>query len=213
MKKMIGVIFFTIVTSLVYAQECSDEVRARMIKNGISDEVIQKECGPQKNESKDEKKISTQISEKVSKKRQQRSRLAWTFRNCDLGGIIFDREPVFAAISNVTWDSGTSASSTSSSSPDACGGDERLAVLKYTNVNYVVLIEESSKGIEKHSTALAGLFNCNSIGQKNVSQQFREKYLDKYIDLENNLNNNSFELALDFYELSSNESNCNLVIN
>ena len=68
MKKMIGVIFFTIVASLVYAQECSDEVRARMIKNGISDEVIQKECGPQKNESKDEKKISTQISEKVSKK-------------------------------------------------------------------------------------------------------------------------------------------------
>ena len=49
--------------------------------------------------------------------------------------------------------------------------------------------------------------------KKNVSQQFREKYLDKYIDLENNLNNNSFELALDFYELSSNESNCNLVIN
>ena len=32
MKKMIGVIFFTIVASLVYAQECSDEVRARMIK-------------------------------------------------------------------------------------------------------------------------------------------------------------------------------------
>ena len=120
---------------------------------------------------------------------------------------------MLGALSNVTWDYGTSASSTSSSSPDACGGDERLAVLKYTNVNYVVLIEESSKGIEKHSTALAGLFNCNSIGQKNVSQQFREKYLDKYIDLENNLNNNSFELALDFYELSSNESNCNLVIN
>ena len=110
MKYSLTILILFVFTTNVFSQECDESIRARMIKQGISDKTIEKECGKI---AKSE--LANDLDEKtnnVSSKRKKRNRFGWTFRNCGLGAMIFDRSPVGAAISNVTWDCGTSASST-----------------------------------------------------------------------------------------------------
>jgi|APSaa5957512622_1039677.scaffolds.fasta_scaffold420405_1 hypothetical protein len=56
---------------------------------------------------------------------KERGKLAKAFRNCGLGAMIFDEEPIGAIISNIVWDLGTTATTSSSMSPDSCAGSER----------------------------------------------------------------------------------------
>ncbi|MCK5580093.1 MAG: DUF3015 family protein [Candidatus Omnitrophica bacterium] len=50
------------------------------------------------------------------------------YYECGLGGMIFKDNGVAAAVSNICWDWGTTASSSALTTPDACkGGQEKMA--------------------------------------------------------------------------------------
>jgi len=207
MKKYLIFILSLFLLNFAYGNECDDATKARMIKQGLSDEVIEKECSKatiKNNESSEEKSFS----ERVSKKNKKRGKIAWTFRNCGIGAMIFDTEPVFAAISNVTWDSGTSASSSSSTSPDSCEGEERMASIKYAIENYAILIEETSKGHSEFSIAYAGLLGCKIEGRELVTKTFRKNYLNDHLNSKSKSLDKSFDLLMDYEEIVSNENKC-----
>ncbi len=79
--------------------------------------------------------------------------------DCGLGAIIAPRTPVVAAITNVTWDLGTTAVSSNISSPETCsGGQARMAV--FVHDAYESLEVELAAGEGKYLdslTALAGV--------------------------------------------------------
>ena len=55
--------------------------------------------------------------------------LSEIFKECGLGASIFKDNGDAAAISNIVWDSGTTATSSATTTPDSCkGGDERMAI-------------------------------------------------------------------------------------
>ena len=209
MKYSLTFLILFVFTSNVFSQECDETTRARMIKQGISDKTIEKECGKI---AKSE--LVNDLDEKtnnVSSKRKKRNRFGWTFRNCGLGAMIFDRSPVGAAISNVTWDCGTSASSTSSSSPESCAGEERLeetAVLKFIRKNYVNLIQETSQGFGDHTIALSGLLGCKHEGRKTVLERFRNNDLNKYFNSYEATMKNTINFAVDFEYNVDTVNNC-----
>ncbi len=50
------------------------------------------------------------------------------YTDCGLGAMIAPRTPAVAAVTNVTWDLGTTAISSNISSPDSCmGGQAKMA--------------------------------------------------------------------------------------
>lgn len=54
------------------------------------------------------------------------------FTDCGIGAMISPKNDAVAAITNITWDFGTTAVSSNVSSPDTCvGGKERLAAFIY----------------------------------------------------------------------------------
>jgi hypothetical protein len=79
--------------------------------------------------------------------------------DCGLGAIIAPRTPVVAAITNVTWDLGTTAISSNLSSPETCsGGQARMAA--FVHDAYESLEVELAAGEGRYLdslTALAGI--------------------------------------------------------
>ncbi len=79
--------------------------------------------------------------------------------DCGLGAIIAPRTPIVAAITNVTWDLGTTAVSSNISSPETCsGGQARMAA--FVHDAYESLEVELAAGEGKYLdslTALAGI--------------------------------------------------------
>ena len=81
------------------------------------------------------------------------------YTDCGLGAIIAPRTPVVAAVTNVTWDLGTTAVSSNISSPETCsGGQARMAA--FVHDAYESLEVELAAGEGKYLdslTALAGI--------------------------------------------------------
>ncbi len=79
--------------------------------------------------------------------------------DCGLGAVIAPRTPIVAAITNVTWDLGTTAVSSNISSPETCsGGQARMAA--FVHDAYESLEVELAAGEGKYLdslTALAGV--------------------------------------------------------
>jgi hypothetical protein len=58
----------------------------------------------------------------------QAREFAEIYTECGLGAMIAPRTPAVAAVTNVTWDLGTTAVTSNISSPDTCqGGKEKTA--------------------------------------------------------------------------------------
>lgn len=67
------------------------------------------------------------------------------YTDCGLGAMIAPKTPGVAAVTNVTWDLGTTAVSSNISSPDACvGGKEKTAA--FIHDSYSSLEEDLAKG-------------------------------------------------------------------
>ena len=67
MKKILSyLIIFLASSSFVFSEECDETMKARMIKQGLSDETIEKECGSSKQETDVSKKSKEEIGERES---------------------------------------------------------------------------------------------------------------------------------------------------
>jgi len=97
--------------------------------------------------------------------------------DCGLGAVIAPRTPVVAAITNVTFDLGTTAISSDISSPETCsGGQARMAA--FVHDAYESLEVELAAGEGKYLdslTALAGIEQDDKAAfVQNVRKQFAQ---------------------------------------
>lgn len=104
---------------------------------------------------------------------------AWT--QCGLGAMIFNKTGWAAASSNIIWDWGTTATTSSSSSPSQCAGSgASVGVLIYEN--YANVEEETAVGQGEHLNAMLNLLKCDSSIQDELIQDVRADFLNDVKD-------------------------------
>ncbi|MBU2574628.1 MAG: DUF3015 domain-containing protein [Elusimicrobia bacterium] len=97
------------------------------------------------------------------------------YSECGLGAMLFPKNSTIAIITNVTWDSGTTAISSDISSPDSChGGQGRVASL--INKAYEFLEADLASGNGKHLDTLAALAVRNSRAQQQFKDALRKDF-------------------------------------
>ncbi|GBE15435.1 hypothetical protein BMS3Abin14_01499 [bacterium BMS3Abin14] len=81
------------------------------------------------------------------------------YTDCGLGAMIAPHSDGVAAVTNVTWDLGTTAISSNISSPDSCGGGkEKMAAFVYDSQDLLLQeLANGSGGYLDALTALAGI--------------------------------------------------------
>lgn len=90
------------------------------------------------------------------------------YEECGLGAMIAPKNPAVAAVTNVTWDSGTTAISSNISSPSTCsGGKETTAA--FINESYESLESDLASGSGTYLDTLTTLIGCEP--------QSREEYV------------------------------------
>lgn len=83
------------------------------------------------------------------------------YTDCGIGAIIAPTNDAVAAVTNVTWDLGTTAISSDISSPDTCeGGKERSAAFIYKS--YANLEQDVAAGNGEHMDALIAMSGCSN---------------------------------------------------
>ncbi|MBB4843112.1 hypothetical protein HNP55_001631 [Paucibacter oligotrophus] len=83
------------------------------------------------------------------------------YTECGLGAMIAPNNAVVAAITNVTWDLGTTAISSNVSSADTCkGGQKKVASLLLNS--YAQLETDLAKGEGQHLAALSDAAGCTA---------------------------------------------------
>lgn len=91
------------------------------------------------------------------------------YTQCGIGAMIFSKTGWAAAISNIIWDLGTTASSTTTTSPSQCAGSGASAA-KIIHENYTQIEEEVSTGEGQHLTAALNVLGCQqSVHSKIIS--------------------------------------------
>ena len=96
------------------------------------------------------------------------------FTQCGIGAMIFPDKPVLAVISNVTWDSGTTAVSSGLSDAGCSGSKMEAASLIYQK--YSAIEVETASGSGEHLSALMDIYGCNSESQKVVLLDTRQDF-------------------------------------
>ncbi|MEQ6918008.1 DUF3015 family protein [Halomonas aquatica] len=94
------------------------------------------------------------------------------WQHCGIGAAIFDKNGTAAALSNVIWDSGTTAVTSATISPETCESKE-VEVAQFVDQTYDQLAMETAMGEGEHLTAALGLMNCSREAREGVVSQLR----------------------------------------
>ena len=121
------------------------------------------------------------------------------YTECGLGAIIAPNTPAVAAVTNVTWDLGTTAISSNISSPDTCaGGKEKTAAFIYKS--YDNLEKEIAMGTGKYLNTLISLTGIN-ISQKDKFISEIRKDFAKLVSSKEYLNSSRYEKSKVLYNI------------
>jgi hypothetical protein len=98
------------------------------------------------------------------------------YTECGLGALIFPTNDVLAAITNVTWDLGTTAVSSNVSSPDTCAGGKKKAAKAAAFIvqAYAQLEQDLARGEGQHLSNLVSIAGCPAEAQAAVSAGLRQ---------------------------------------
>lgn len=83
------------------------------------------------------------------------------WRHCGIGAAIFSDNPTAAAISNVIWDSGTTAVTSATLTPGSCSGEE-VQVAQLIDFHYDALVMDIAAGQGEHVVSLGMLAGCST---------------------------------------------------
>jgi hypothetical protein len=88
----------------------------------------------------------------------------WT--DCGVGALVFggikgDAGKILAAVSNITWDLGTTGTSSATSSPSTCRGAETTAAI-YIQQNLKVVQRDLAMGGGEHLAAVWSIYGCDA---------------------------------------------------
>jgi len=108
----------------------------------------------------------------------QNSNAAYSFEDmymeCGLGAMFFDENKTLAAITNVTWDSGTTAISSGLSEAGCNGSKFKSAMLIIKK--YAAIEVETASGSGEHLAALMDIYSCDVDSRKVVLADTREGF-------------------------------------
>ncbi|HBR13976.1 MAG TPA: hypothetical protein DD723_00320 [Candidatus Omnitrophica bacterium] len=97
------------------------------------------------------------------------------YTECGIGAMIAPRNETVAAITNVTWDWGTTAISSNISSPDTCkGGQEKTAA--FIHDSYEHLEKDLASGHGTYLDTLTALTGCDANGQQEFVEALRLEF-------------------------------------
>ena len=96
------------------------------------------------------------------------------YTKCGIGAAIFHDNGTWAAVSNVTWDSGTTAVSSGLSKSGCDNKRTKSASLIFKK--YAAIESETASGSGQHLTALMDLNQCNDQSQKVIMNGIRNDF-------------------------------------
>ncbi len=103
------------------------------------------------------------------------------YTECGLGAMIAPRNEAVAAVTNVTWDFGTTAISSHISSPDTCvGGQAKTAAFIYDS--YKSLETDLASGYGTHLDTLMTLVDYQSQAQQDLTKAVRADFTEIVAD-------------------------------
>jgi len=103
------------------------------------------------------------------------------YTECGLGALIAPRNEAVAAVTNVTWDLGTTAISSNISSPATCaGGKAKTAAFIYDS--YQSLETDLASGYGTHLDALMTLVGYESQAQQDLTKAVRADFAKMVAD-------------------------------
>lgn len=94
------------------------------------------------------------------------------WQHCGIGAAIFEDNGTAAALSNVIWDSGTTAVTSATLSPETCNSKE-IEVAMFVDQTYDQLAMETAMGEGEHLSAALGLMSCDAGSSQDVVNQLR----------------------------------------
>ncbi len=97
------------------------------------------------------------------------------YMECGLGAMIFPTNNTMAAISNVTWDLGTTAVSSDASSPESCKG-QKVAAASFIHQSYSSLETDLANGQGQHVAALLDIMKCDTTSQAGITSALRSDF-------------------------------------
>lgn len=100
------------------------------------------------------------------------------YTQCGIGAMIAPETPAVAAVTNVTWDLGTTAISSNISSPSTCRGKKtQMASMIYTT--YPSLESDVASGMGENLDSLATLAGCASGQRPSFVNTLRSRFAQK----------------------------------
>ena len=99
------------------------------------------------------------------------------YTECGLGAMIAPKNTAVAAVTNVTWDLGTTAISSNISSPDTCvGGQEKTAA--FISDSYDSLEKDLANGDGTYLDTLVVLTGCEPQVHEELISVLRDDFVD-----------------------------------
>lgn len=98
---------------------------------------------------------------------------AW--RQCGIGALIFPSTGWAAASSNIIWDFGITASTSSTSSESQCAGRASTAA-KFIHQNYAILEEETAVGQGAHLVTVLNILDCSNKFHDKIINNVRSNF-------------------------------------
>ena len=121
------------------------------------------------------------------------------YTDCGLGAMIAPNNDAVAAVTNVTWDLGTTAISSNASSPETCeGGQGNSAAFIFDA--YPSIEKDLAVGSGEHLTALLSIAGVTAPARDDVTTQLRADFA-KLVAAENYSEQTRFEKAENLYNL------------
>ncbi len=97
------------------------------------------------------------------------------YTECGLGAMIAPNNSAVAAVTNVTWDLGTTAISSNISSPDSCAGGKAKKAA-FIHDSYTQLESDIARGQGPHLTTLLTLSGCSSSVHADLAGAIRAEF-------------------------------------
>jgi Protein of unknown function (DUF3015) len=97
------------------------------------------------------------------------------YTDCGLGALIAPRNDAVAAVTNVTWDLGTTAITSDASSPDSCKGGKTAAASLILEA-YPSLEQDLARGDGEHVATLIGMVGCPASARPAVTAALRAEF-------------------------------------
>lgn len=126
------------------------------------------------------------------------------YTDCGLGAMIAPRNDAVAAVTNVTWDLGTTAISSNATSPDTCAGGKGSSAA-FIFDTYPQLEKDLAIGSGKHLDTLLAIIGVDEASSEMIRMELRSGFAEIVAE-ENYSNKSRYSKSESLYNLLHSEA-------